>query len=47
MSDAGTRNPTTVTTPSPTEVRIERAFEAPREQVWEAYTDPELLARRG
>ncbi len=25
------------------EVRIERVFDAPRELVWEAYTDPELL----
>jgi uncharacterized protein YndB with AHSA1/START domain len=43
MNDADTRNPTTVTTPSETEVRIERVFDAPRELVWEAYTDPELL----
>ncbi|HEX5376890.1 MAG TPA: SRPBCC family protein [Solirubrobacterales bacterium] len=42
MSDA-TNNPTTVTTPSDTEVRIEREFDAPRELVFEAYTDPELL----
>jgi uncharacterized protein YndB with AHSA1/START domain len=43
-SDADTRNPTVVTTPSETEVRIERVFDAPRELVWEAYTDPELLS---
>ncbi len=42
-SDANTRNPTTITTLSDTEVRIERTFDAPRELVWEAYTDPELL----
>ena len=41
--DANTRHPTTITTPSDTEVRIERLFDAPRELVWEAYTDPELL----
>lgn len=38
-----THHPTTITTPSDTEVRIERLFDAPRELVWEAYTDPELL----
>jgi uncharacterized protein YndB with AHSA1/START domain len=41
--DASTRNPTTVTVLSDTEVRIERDFDAPRPLVWEAYTDPELL----
>ena len=41
--DAKTGNPTTVTTPSDTEIRIERELDAPRELVWEAYTDPELL----
>jgi uncharacterized protein YndB with AHSA1/START domain len=44
MTDASnTRNPTTVTTPGEREVRIEREFDAPRELVWEAYTDAELL----
>ena len=38
------RNPTTVSTPSDTETRIERIFDAPRELVWEAYTDPEMVA---
>lgn len=42
-ADANTRHPTTITTLSDTEVRIERLFDAPRELVWEAYTDPELL----
>jgi uncharacterized protein YndB with AHSA1/START domain len=42
-NDASTRNPTIVTTQGETEVRIERAFDAPRKLVWEAYTDPELL----
>jgi uncharacterized protein YndB with AHSA1/START domain len=37
------RNKTSITTPSDTEIRIERAFDAPRELVWEAYTDPELF----
>ncbi len=42
MNDA-TNNPTTVTAPSDTEVRIEREFDAPRELVYEAYTDPDLM----
>jgi uncharacterized protein YndB with AHSA1/START domain len=41
--DGNTRNPTTVTTPSDTEIRIERDFDAPRVLVWEAYTNPELM----
>ncbi len=41
--ETNTRHPTTVTTLSDTEVRIEREFDAPRELVWEAYTDPELM----
>jgi len=44
MSEGKTTNETKVTTPSDTEVRIEREFEAPRELVWECYSDPELLA---
>jgi uncharacterized protein YndB with AHSA1/START domain len=36
-------NETSITTPSDTEIRIERTFDAPRALVWEAYTDPELL----
>lgn len=42
-ADANTGHPTTITTLGDTEVRIERLFDAPRELVWEAYTDPELL----
>lgn len=42
MNDAA-NNPTTVTTPSETEVRIERELDAPRDLVWKTYTDPELL----
>jgi uncharacterized protein YndB with AHSA1/START domain len=42
-SDANTSNPTTVTTLSDTEVRIERVFDAPRQLVWDAYTDPDLM----
>lgn len=35
---------TEITTPSDTEIRIEREFDAPPELIWEAYTDPELMA---
>jgi uncharacterized protein YndB with AHSA1/START domain/predicted enzyme related to lactoylglutathione lyase len=34
-----------VTTPSERELRIERIFDAPRERVWRAMTDPELVAQ--
>jgi len=35
----------TVTTPAEREIRIERTFDAPRERVWQAMTDPKLLAQ--
>jgi uncharacterized protein YndB with AHSA1/START domain len=34
-----------VTTPSDREIRIERIFNAPRERVWKAMTDPKLVAQ--
>ena len=34
-----------VTTPTDREIRIERTFDAPRELVWRAMTDPELVAQ--
>lgn len=34
-----------VTTPSDREIRVERAFNAPRERVWQALTDPLLVAQ--
>ena len=44
MSEEGNTGATTVvTTPSETEIRIERELDAPRELVWRAYTDPDLL----
>ncbi len=43
-TDAQQQNPLTVSTPSDTEIRIERTFDAPRELVWEAYTEPEMVA---
>jgi uncharacterized protein YndB with AHSA1/START domain len=35
----------TVTTPSDREIRAERIFNAPRERVWKALTDPTLVAQ--
>ncbi|HVX42104.1 MAG TPA: SRPBCC family protein [Gemmatimonadaceae bacterium] len=34
-----------VSTPREREIRIERIFDAPRERVWRAMTDPELVAQ--
>ena len=34
-----------VTTPAPREIRMERVFDAPRDLVWRAHTEPELLAQ--
>jgi uncharacterized protein YndB with AHSA1/START domain len=34
-----------VTTPAEREIRVERIFDAPREPVWRACTDPELVAQ--
>jgi uncharacterized protein YndB with AHSA1/START domain len=33
----------TLTTPNEREIRIERIFDAPRELVWRAFTEPDLL----
>jgi uncharacterized protein YndB with AHSA1/START domain len=33
-----------VTTPTDRSIRIERVFDAPRDRVWRAFTDPELVA---
>jgi uncharacterized protein YndB with AHSA1/START domain len=35
----------TITTPGDRDVRIERIFNAPRDRVWRAMTDPELIAQ--
>jgi uncharacterized protein YndB with AHSA1/START domain len=35
----------TITTPSDREIRIERIFDAPRDRVWRAFTDPNLVAQ--
>jgi uncharacterized protein YndB with AHSA1/START domain len=42
-TNASTR--ATVTLPSDREFRIERVFNAPRERVWRAMTDPTLIAQ--
>ena len=44
MTGNTTGHKTEITTPSDTEIRIEREFDAPPELIWEAYTDPELIA---
>ena len=36
---------TRFTNPTAREIRIERVFDAPRERVWRAFTDPELVAQ--
>lgn len=35
----------TITTPAEREIRIERIFNAPRDRVWKAMTDPALVAQ--
>ena len=37
--------PARVSTPTEREIRIERVFDAPRERVWGAFTDPALVAQ--
>lgn len=34
-----------ITKPSDREIHVERVFDAPRELVWKAYTDPKLIAQ--
>jgi uncharacterized protein YndB with AHSA1/START domain len=34
-----------ITTPTSREIRIERVFDATRDRVWRAFTEPELLAQ--
>lgn len=36
---------TKLTTPTDREILIERVFDAPRDRVWRAFTEPELLAQ--
>ena len=44
MTQAG-ETKSKVTTPSDREIRAERIFNAPRERVWQALTDPALVAQ--
>jgi uncharacterized protein YndB with AHSA1/START domain len=34
-----------ITTPTDREIRIERVFNASRDRVWRAFTDPKLIAQ--
>ncbi len=43
MSNQEQANVATVTTPTDREIHIERIFDAPRDQVFAVYTDPELI----
>jgi uncharacterized protein YndB with AHSA1/START domain len=47
MSKSTMQSPTKaqVTTPSDREIRVERVFNAPRDRVWRAMTDPELVVQ--
>ena len=45
MSAQASKNETKVTTPTDTTIRIEREFDAPRELVWECFSDADLLAQ--
>lgn len=40
-----TNDRTRITTPTDREIRVEREFDAPRDQVWKAFTDPALMAK--
>ena len=45
MSPAANENKAKITTPTEREIRTERIFNAPRERVWKAFTNPELVAQ--
>ena len=40
-----TANRHTLKTPTDRSIRVEREFDAPRDRVWRAYTDPKLVAQ--
>ena len=44
MTTAQQPRQVTITTPSEREIRFERIFEAPRDMVWSAFTDPTLVS---
>ena len=41
----GTTMRHTLTTPTDRTIRVERVFDATRDRVWRAYTEPELIAQ--
>jgi uncharacterized protein YndB with AHSA1/START domain len=45
MSEQGVVGKSAMTLPGEREIRVERVFDAPRERVFAAYTDPELVAQ--
>lgn len=45
MTATAKRYPHTLSTPSDREIRVERIFNAPRERVWQAITNPQLVAQ--
>ena len=42
---ASTEATSVLTTPSDREIHVERVFDAPRDLVWRAFTEPELVAQ--
>jgi len=42
---SATKNVATFTTPEDRVIHVERMFDAPRERVWAAHTDPKLIAQ--
>ena len=42
-TDNNTPGTSVITTPTDREIRVERVFDAPRDRVYAAYTDPELI----
>lgn len=45
QAQAGTEKVATISTPTDREIVTERMFDAPRERVWRAFTDAELIPR--
>jgi uncharacterized protein YndB with AHSA1/START domain len=45
MSEREVAGKSTVTLPAEREIHVERVFDAPRERLFAAYTDPELIPR--
>jgi uncharacterized protein YndB with AHSA1/START domain len=45
MNNSAKKYPHVMTTPSDREIRVERIFNAKRERVWQAMTNPELVSK--